>query len=208
VLLGLALGAARVVAAGRNAAALDALANAAGRRVVPVRLSGDLQADVASLRAAAGGGAEIVFDMVGQAQDANATLAALHNRLVLMGSMTTPLPLPYGEIMRNNWEIIGQFMYPSHAYRSLLGLLRAGLLDISAIRPRRFPLLSSVSLASPAPAVPVLFGLAADRRRRRVLDLQPVVDSARAVGEPRRFETMPSQPSVHACLKMIASPPA
>ena len=49
VLLGLALGAARVVAAGRNAAALDALANAAGPRVVPVRLSSDLQADVDSL---------------------------------------------------------------------------------------------------------------------------------------------------------------
>jgi hypothetical protein len=32
-----------------------------------------------------------------------------------MGSMTTPLPLPYGEVIRNNWEIIGQFMYPSHA---------------------------------------------------------------------------------------------
>ena len=83
--------------------------------------------------------------MIGQAQDANATLAVLHSlrrggRLVLMGSMTTPLPLPYGEVMRNNWEIIGQFMYPAHAYRSLLGLLRAGLLDISAICPLRFPL--------------------------------------------------------------------
>jgi alcohol dehydrogenase len=145
VLLGLALGAARVIAAGRNATTLDALANAAGRRVVPVPLGGDLQTDIASLRAATGGGAEIGFDMVGQAHDANATLAALHSlrrggRLVLMGSMTTPLPLPYGEVIRNNWEIIGQFMYPAHAYRSLLGLLRAGLLNISAIRPRRFPL--------------------------------------------------------------------
>jgi alcohol dehydrogenase len=146
VLLGVALGAARVVAAGRNALALAALANVAGRRLVPVRLSGDLQADVTSLRAAAGGGgAEIAFDMVGQAEDANATLAPLHSlrrggRPVLMGSMTTPLPLPYGEVIRNNWKMIGQFMYPAHAYRSLLSVLRAGLLDISAIRSRRFPL--------------------------------------------------------------------
>lgn len=57
-----------------------------------------------------------------------------------MRSMTTPLPLPYGEVIRNNWEIIGQFMYPPQAYRSLLGLLQAGLLNISAIRPRRFSL--------------------------------------------------------------------
>jgi alcohol dehydrogenase len=79
-----------------------------------VRLSGDLQADVASLRAAAGGDAEIAFDMVGQAQDANATLAALHSLRRggrLMGSMTTPLPPPYGEVIRNNWEIIGQFLH-------------------------------------------------------------------------------------------------
>jgi len=83
--------------------------------------------------------------MVGQAGDANATLAALNSlrrggRLVLMGSMTTPLPLSYSDVMRNDWEIIGQFMYPARAYRRLIGLLRAGLLDISAIRPRCFPL--------------------------------------------------------------------
>ena len=57
-----------------------------------------------------------------------------------MGSMTTDLPLPYGAVMLNSWEIIGQFMYPASAYRRLLDLLRSGLLDISAIRPRVFPL--------------------------------------------------------------------
>lgn len=144
-LLGAAMGAGRVVAAGRNAAALEAVARAGGPRIVPVRLTGEVQADAASLRAAAGGGAEIAFDMVGQAGDANATLAALHSlrrggRLVLMGSMTVPLPLSYSDVMRNDWEIIGQFMYPAAAYRRLIGLVRAGLLDISAIRPRSFPL--------------------------------------------------------------------
>ena len=145
VLLGLAMGAARVVATGRNAAALEAVARAGGARVQPVRLSGDAPRDAAALRDAARGGAEIAFDMVGQAGDASATLAALQSlrrggRLVLMGSMTTPLALSYGDIMRNNWEILGQFMYPVGAYRRLIGLLRAGLLDISPIRPRRFPL--------------------------------------------------------------------
>ena len=145
VLLGLAMGAARIVAAGRNAAALDAVARAGGSRLAPVRLTGDASADAASLRAAAGGGAQIAFDMVGQAGDANATLAALNSlrrggRLVLMGSMTTPLPLSYSDIMRNDWEIIGQFMYPAGAYRRLIGLMRAGLLDITPIRARTFPL--------------------------------------------------------------------
>jgi alcohol dehydrogenase len=54
--------------------------------------------------------------------------------------MTTDLPVPYTSLMLNNWEIIGQFMYPAGAYRRLLDLLRSGLLDITPIRPRVYPL--------------------------------------------------------------------
>ena len=87
----------------------------------------------------------MAFDMVGQAGDPNSTLSALlslrrRGRLVLMGSMTTDLPVPYTTLMLNSWEIIGQFMYPAGAYRRLFDLLRSGLLDISPIRPRVFPL--------------------------------------------------------------------
>jgi alcohol dehydrogenase len=87
----------------------------------------------------------MAFDMVGQARDPKSTLAALHGlrrggRLVLMGSMTTELPVPYTTLMLNGWEILGQFMYPASAYRRLLDLLRSGLLDISPIRPRVYPL--------------------------------------------------------------------
>jgi alcohol dehydrogenase len=145
VLLGLSMGAARVAVAGRNAAALEALVKVAGPRVAAVQLTGDVTADAAKLRDACGGGADIAFDMVGRAGDANATLAALKSlrrggRLVLMGSMTTALPLGYGDVVRNNWEIIGQFMYPAGAHRSLLDLVRAQLLDLSPIRALRFPL--------------------------------------------------------------------
>jgi alcohol dehydrogenase len=145
VLLGVAMGAARVIAAGRNRTALEAVAAAGGSRVSTLALTGDVAADASALRKACGGGADIAFDMVGQARDPNATLAALHSlrrggRLVLMGSMTVDLPIPYTTLMLNSWEIIGQFMYPAGAYLRLLGLLRNGLLDISPIRPRVFPL--------------------------------------------------------------------
>ena len=44
------------------------------------------------------------------------------------------------QIGRDPWEIIGQFMYPAGAYRSLLGLVRAELLDLKPIRALQFPL--------------------------------------------------------------------
>ena len=61
-------------------------------------------------------------------------------RLVLMGSMAVDLPIPYGAVMRNDWEIVGQFMYPASACRSLIELVRGGLLDLAAIRTQVFPL--------------------------------------------------------------------
>jgi alcohol dehydrogenase len=145
VLLSLALGAGRVVAAGRNRKALDALAQLGGSRVATVALSGDVETDAKALRAGAGAGAHMAFDIVGGAQDPSATLAALKSlrrggRLVLMGSMTVPLPISYPYVMLNNLEIIGQFMYPQDTFMRLVDLARAGLLDLRAIRARSFPL--------------------------------------------------------------------
>lgn len=145
VLLGVAMGAARVIAAGRKREALAALTRVAGARVKPVALTGDIAADARAIREEAGRGAEIAFDMVGNAGDPRSTLAALtslrrNGRHVLMGSMKVDLPLPYTEVMLNNWEILGQFMYPARAYRRLVDLVRAGLLDIGAVTPRVFAL--------------------------------------------------------------------
>jgi alcohol dehydrogenase len=142
-LLGAAMGA-RVVAVGRDRAALAALAKAGAGRIETLPLKGAADEDAAALRAASGG-ADMAFDMVGRATDPHSTLAALHSlrrngRLVLMGSMTVPLPIPYAAVMLNNWEIIGQFMYPRDAYRRLIGFVRSGKLDLSLLTPRIFPL--------------------------------------------------------------------
>jgi alcohol dehydrogenase len=145
VLLALAMGAGRVVAAGRDVAKLTALARVAGKAVVPVPLSGNTETDASALRDAAGGGAEMAFDMVGGATDPSSTLAALgalrrRGRLVLMGSMTVALPVPYLQLMANGLEIIGNFMYEADAYRHVLALIRSGRLDVSAIAPTVFAL--------------------------------------------------------------------
>ena len=56
VLLGVAMGAARVIAAGRNRDALAAVADAAGPRVAQLALTGDVAADAKAIRVASGGG--------------------------------------------------------------------------------------------------------------------------------------------------------
>jgi alcohol dehydrogenase len=147
VLAALAMGAARVVAAGRKREPLERLAELAGAgggRVTPVVLSGDVGRDVAAIRDASGGGADLSFDMVGRATDPNATLATLcslrrNGRLVLMGSMTVDLPVPYGELMRNNWELIGHFMYTGADYQALVALVGSKQLSLDPVELKSWP---------------------------------------------------------------------
>ena len=101
-------------------------------------LSGDAGPDVAAIRAASGGGADLAFDMVGQANDPHATLAALRGlrrggRLVLMGSMQVDLPICYQEMLLNNWELLGNFMYTRADYRALVALVAPGQLPLDAV---------------------------------------------------------------------------
>lgn len=144
VLAALALGAQRVVALGRRAGPLEALMRFGQGRVVPYTLSGDNTRDVAAVREAAQGGADLAFDMVGNAIDADATLVALRSlrrngRLVLMGSMTVPLPVPYGEMLLNNWELLGHFMFTGADYRALVALVASGQLSLDAIDITTYP---------------------------------------------------------------------
>ena len=75
-----------------------------GTAVVPIAPTGTVEADAEALRAAALGGADIAFDMVGGTADPSSTLAALHalrrrGRLVLMGGPSRSpgdSPLVYG----------------------------------------------------------------------------------------------------------------
>lgn len=142
-LLALAMGAERVVVAARRSEALQPLVEVDPGRVHAVVLAGDAGADAAALREAAGGGAHLAYDMVGRAADPSSTLAALgalhrRGRLVLMGSMHVPLPLDYAQVLANQWEILGHFMYAPEDLRRLVGLVRGGLLDLQRVRLRSF----------------------------------------------------------------------
>ena len=64
VAVALAMGAACVVATGRNAAALASLAGEFGERVRPAAMTGDPAVDTAAIQAAAGAPIDVVFDIL------------------------------------------------------------------------------------------------------------------------------------------------
>ena len=115
----LALGAAWVIATGRNAPVLDELARRFGSRVRPVVMTGDEDADRAAITAAASGPIDCVFDILPPAANQTQVRAAVltvrpNGRIALMGGVGMQggddLALPYRWLMRNNITLRGQWM--------------------------------------------------------------------------------------------------
>jgi len=149
VALALAMGARSVVAPGRNMAVLDDLRQRFGERLVPVRLTGDRDADTTVMHAAVPGPIDAVQDFLPPSVDAAVVRAAIMTlrqggRAVLMGGVGmlggADLALPYPWIMRNLITVRGQWMYDTSAIPSLVGLVRAGLLDLEHWAVTAFPL--------------------------------------------------------------------
>jgi alcohol dehydrogenase len=145
VMLAVAMGAGRVVAVGRNASALESLRAAFGPRVVAAVVSGEADQDLAIIRNAAGGGADVALDLLGSAKSTSTTLSSLRalkrgGRLVVMGSAEVPLEISFRELLANDWEIVGQFMYERYAPGRLAALAAAGLLDLGKIKVKTFKL--------------------------------------------------------------------
>jgi len=145
VMLAVAMGAGRVVAVGRKQAALEQLREAFGPRVIPAVATGDPATDLPVIRKAAGGGADVALDLLGAAKSTATTLSTLRalkrgGRLVLMGSAEVPLELSFREMLANDWEVVGQFMYERTAPGQLAALAAEGLLDLSKINVTSFPL--------------------------------------------------------------------
>jgi alcohol dehydrogenase len=145
-MLAVAMGAGRVVAVGRKQAALESLRDTFGPRVIPVAASGDAAKDLAAIRHAAGGGADVALDLLGSANSTSTTLSSLRalkrgGRLVIMGSADVPpLELSFREILANDWEVVGQFMYARTAPGQLAALAAAGLIDLGKIVVTTFKL--------------------------------------------------------------------
>ncbi|CAN5333926.1 zinc-binding alcohol dehydrogenase family protein [soil metagenome] len=149
VAVALAMGAGRVVAAGRNEAVLTDLVRRYGPRVRPLILSGVEDDDRERIKQAASGPIDCVFDILPPGVNPNVVRAAImavrpYGRVVLMGGVGMSggpgLELAYPWIMRNCITIRGVWMYPPDATIRLVGLVRAGLLRLDAFETAVFDL--------------------------------------------------------------------
>ena len=134
-----------MVGVGRKREALERLREAFGPRVIPAAVTGDAAKDLAIIRHAAGGRADVALDLLGAAKSTSTTLSSLRalkrgGRLVLMGSAEAPLELSFREMLANDWEVVGQFMYERTAPSQLATLAADGLLDLKRIVVTTFPL--------------------------------------------------------------------
>jgi alcohol dehydrogenase len=143
------MGARCVMAPGRNTAVLEDLRRRFGKRLVPMKLTGNASADTEAMRAAAPGPIDAVQDFLPPSVGASVARAAIMSlrqggRAVLMGGVGMlggeDLALPYPWIMRNLITIRGQWMYDTAAVPGLVGLIRGGLLDLQQWAVTEFPL--------------------------------------------------------------------
>ncbi|MGW2491453.1 alcohol dehydrogenase catalytic domain-containing protein [Streptomyces sp. NPDC001606] len=149
VAVALAMGAGRVIAPGRNQAALDLLADRFGPRVRPVPLTGDEAVDRAAMSAAGGGPIDMVIDLLPPSAPTSAVRTAAmtvreYGRVVLMGGVGMlggdALALPYPWLMRNSATVRGQWMYPRAANVGIIRILASGALDLAPEHVRSFGL--------------------------------------------------------------------
>jgi alcohol dehydrogenase len=149
VAVALAMGAGRVVAAGRSRARLDELRARFGKRVVCVATSGEETKDREAMQHASGGPIDCVFDILppmASAVQARTAIMAVRpcGRVVLMGGVNMQggagLELSYAWIMRNCVTIHGVWMFPPQAPAAVVKMMRAGLLPMDGFDVARFGL--------------------------------------------------------------------
>ncbi|MFI9383275.1 zinc-binding alcohol dehydrogenase family protein [Kutzneria sp. NPDC052558] len=143
VAVALAMGAARVVAPGRDEKMLAELEKRFGSRVRTVVLTGDEDTDREAMAAA--GPVDLVLDLLPPSVGGGPVRAAAmtvreYGRIVLMGGVQDDLSLPYRWLMRNGITVRGQWMYPRWANLRLIELIRSGLLDLNQFEVTEFAL--------------------------------------------------------------------
>jgi alcohol dehydrogenase len=140
VAVALAMGAACVVAPGRDEKMLAELENRFGSRVRTVLLGGTQE-----MLAAAPRPIDVVLDLLPPSAGNEPVRAAAmtvreYGRVVLMGGVQDDIRLPYRWLMRNSITLRGQWLSPRTANRRFVELVRSGLLDLNQFAVTEFAL--------------------------------------------------------------------
>lgn len=141
VTVALAMGA-KVIAAGRNKEALEALDAVFAKtgRIKTVTLSGDVAKDTEGLKSAAGNqnGADAYIDFSpAAAADSTHIVAALSalrsfGKCALMGGIFGNVTIPYGLVMFKSLRLQGRFMYDRSHITQLIQMVEADNLKLGA----------------------------------------------------------------------------
>jgi alcohol dehydrogenase len=145
VAVALAMGAAKVMATGRNQRVLDRLVEKLGSRVCPVLMTGDREEDTKAIRDRADAPIDCSLDLLGYMPDASPVLPCIMSlrrggTAVLMGGVDAEVPVPYKYMMRNDLTLRGQYMYPRQAPLLMAGLIQSKLLNLDLFEVDSFPL--------------------------------------------------------------------
>ena len=145
VAVALAMGAAKVVASGRNERTLDDLVRRLGPRVRAVAMTGVEADDRRRILEAAAGRIDLVLDFLPREASAAQVQAAIlavgqGGRIVLMGGVRSDLALNYNVLMHREITLRGAWMYPRDAIPRMVRMVRAGLIDLAHFELTEFPM--------------------------------------------------------------------
>lgn len=144
VLLGLGMGASKVVAVGRKEDVLKRLRKTDPKRVAIVVARGD-DSDADRIRAAAGdGGADLLLDCVRVIGDPQPTLAGVSalrrpgGAAVFVGGVSATIPIQYPDIAFMGISMAGSVWFPPSGASELLRMIGSGVLDLSSIKAHTY----------------------------------------------------------------------
>ena len=141
------MGASKIIAVGRDMENLKKLEELNNKRVIPVVYSqSSTDFTVEKLKILMNGiGADLVIDFVGGTSAVEPLLTSIRalkyrGKVVLVGNIEASIPLTYGEIMINEIEIRGCFMFPPVSLQQLIRMVQSGLLDLTKVGTRTYSL--------------------------------------------------------------------
>jgi alcohol dehydrogenase len=174
VAVALAMGAGRVVAAGRNGQRLEDLARRFGSRVRLAEMTGVEADDRRRIVEAAAGPIDMVLDFLPREASAAQVRAAvlavrLGGRVMLMGGLRGAegdLGLNYNWLMHNETTVRGVWMYRKEAIPRMVQMVRGGLIDLAQYEITEFGLDDANDAVAHAAANAGPFGLTVIRPDR------------------------------------------